>query len=321
MKTNLNLTYWKIGKEYLSKFQYEVLYNNKTEKPRENAYWNFNKRGLYVDPTNGTILFTSYDKYFSQCGWPTFLKPYEKNALVFLKDKSYGEERIEIRTKESDLHLGHVFNDISINLLNKGYQRYCINSAAIKFISEQEINSSNESFYKEVWNSEIAKHSTLEKTLYLAGGCFWGIELLFKQLPGVLTTETGYANSKIANPSYEKVCTGETNAVETVKINFNLEYVSIARILELFFANINPLQLNAQANDIGSQYRSGIYFSDLTLKPVLESLFKQIYFPKFPKMVTELLLLENYYSAEEKHQDYLIKNPNGYCHIDFKNYD
>ncbi|MGY6172303.1 peptide-methionine (S)-S-oxide reductase MsrA [Candidatus Mycoplasma pogonae] len=310
--------YWKIGKEFLDQQSYDVLYNNFTELPRQNKYWNFSETGIYVDPVDGTILFTSYDKYFSNCGWPAFLKPRDKADLLYVKDTSHNMIRTEVRTKSTNLHLGHVFNDLSHDLLAEGYQRYCINSAAIKFISAIEILDSSNQLLQKAWQEIIRMHEGKIFDLYLAGGCFWGLELLFKQLPGVLKTQVGYANSNKANPSYKEVCTGTTGATETVYVEFNTEYVTQEQLLDLMFNNINPTQLNYQGNDVGSQYRSGVYFVDEYSGTLLAKLFVNKYQPSIPRIVTELLPLQNFYPAEIYHQDYLIKNPNGYCHIPFK---
>ncbi len=150
--------------------------------------------------------------------------------------------------------------------------------------------------------------------IYLAGGCFWGVEEYFSRIDGVISTEVGYANSSVENPSYEDVCTGLTNASECVKVTYNND-INISIILDKFWAIIDPTSLNKQGGDSGSQYRTGIYYTnDIIAQKIVDSLnLEQKKYEN--KIVTEVLPLENWYSAEKYHQQYLKKNPQGYCHI------
>ncbi len=174
------------------------------------------------------------------------------------------------------------------------------------------------------------------KEIYLAGGCFWGLEAVMKRVMGVVETQVGYANSELENPTYEDVCTGKTGAVETVKVVYNPKRTDLTDILRIFFLVINPYTLNRQGNDVGPQYRTGIYYTAAEDEPMLEYYMNfmqqrgrgpaitgsDIIVNEEPdpmrgrKIVTELLPLRNFYPAEEEHQDYLAKNPQGYCHID-----
>lgn len=151
--------------------------------------------------------------------------------------------------------------------------------------------------------------------IYLAGGCFWGTEHFLKQINGIMNTEVGYANGKTENPSYQEVCKNNTGHAETVKVQYNPEEVSLKTILELFFMTIDPTSLNKQGGDRGTQYRAGIYFADendlQTIQHELSLLAKKYTQP----IVVEVKSLENFYKAEDYHQDYLDKNEGGYCHI------
>lgn len=118
-------------KKKLTKEQYNVTQNNHTEPPFQNEYWNNKEKGIYVDIVTGMPLFVSTDKYDSGCGWPSFTKPIDKSLIIYKRDKTFGMERTEVRSKNSDSHLGHVFNDGPIE---EGGLRYCINSASLKFI-------------------------------------------------------------------------------------------------------------------------------------------------------------------------------------------
>lgn len=153
--------------------------------------------------------------------------------------------------------------------------------------------------------------------IYLAGGCFWGVEEYFSLIPGVLDAVNGYANGRTENPSYEDVCLRGTGHAETVRISYDPEVVSLKTLIEQFFKIIDPLSVNQQGNDIGPQYRTGIYYTDPADEPELKSLFAAEQERRGKPLATELCELENFYEAEEEHQDYLRKNPGGYCHVNF----
>ena len=154
------------------------------------------------------------------------------------------------------------------------------------------------------------------KEIVLAGGCFWGVEAYFKLIKGVTNTVVGYANGSTLDPTYKEVCTGTTNHAEVCKVTYNDEVIDIGRILKYFFRIIDPTLLNRQGGDIGTQYRTGVYYTDESEAVIIDEYFESIA-SKYPSpIVTEILPLESFYRAEEYHQDYLTKNPDGYCHID-----
>lgn len=156
----------------------------------------------------------------------------------------------------------------------------------------------------------------MQQTIYLAGGCFWGVQGYFDQLKGVIESQVGYANSQVESPTYEQVCSGATNAVETLKLTFDEKILSLEEVLARFFSVIDPFALNYQGNDIGTQYRSGIYTQDSKMLEAIQK-FVESYQKKLPRtIVTEVGELNNFYVAESYHQKYLMKNPQGYCHID-----
>lgn len=156
----------------------------------------------------------------------------------------------------------------------------------------------------------------MRRTIYLAGGCFWGVQAYFDKLCGVIESQVGYANSKIESPSYEEVCSGATYAVETLELVFEETTLSLDKILAHFFRIIDPFALNYQGNDVGTQYRSGIYVKDSKMLETIQK-FVESYQKEMPdKIVTETGILKNFYPAESYHQKYLAKNPQGYCHID-----
>lgn len=171
-------------------------------------------------------------------------------------------------------------------------------------------------------NESIKKKKTkMDKEIYFAGGCFWGTEHFLKQIRGVKATEVGYANGNIEHPTYKQVCTGETGFAETVKVKYDAREVELKTLIELYFMTIDPTSRNKQGNDIGSQYRTGIYYVDIEDRSVIQSLLEQLSLKYSNPIVVEVSSLKNFYLAETYHQDYLDKNPNGYCHINPQLFD
>lgn len=158
----------------------------------------------------------------------------------------------------------------------------------------------------------------MKKTIYLAGGCFWGTAHLFSLVPGVSDTQAGYANSEIENPTYQQVCTGRTHAAETVKVTYEADSVSLTSLLRLYFKSIDPLAEDRQGADVGTQYRTGIYYTDAADLPVIEAEMATVQRRHSEPLAVECMSLRNFYPAEEYHQDYLYKNPGGYCHVSKK---
>lgn len=156
------------------------------------------------------------------------------------------------------------------------------------------------------------------KIIYLAGGCFWGVQAYLKTLQGVVKTTVGYANSKIENPTYEQVKTGITEAVETVEVIFDETILSLNELLEDFLSVIDPRQLNYQGPDYGTQYRNGIYFKDPLDKNIINQVLAEVQEQYEEPVVTEVKEIKNYYLAETYHQDYFDKNSDASCHIKFK---
>ena len=158
-------------------------------------------------------------------------------------------------------------------------------------------------------------------TIYLAGGCFWGIEAYMKKLPGVYDTDVGYANGTVENPTYEQVCYNNTGHAETVKVVYDPMSISTEQLLDGFFKVVDPTSVNRQGNDRGSQYRSGIYYTDEADKAIAEAVVARQREKYTAPIATEILPLDNFYLAEDYHQDYLDKNPGGYCHINLNDAD
>lgn len=153
------------------------------------------------------------------------------------------------------------------------------------------------------------------KKIYLAGGCFWGVEHFFSLIDGIIETNVGYANGIKENPNYEEVCSQKYQFAETVEVVYDENTITLNKILDKFFKIINPTSLNKQGNDIGLQYRTGIYFINKEDMNISKQKLIKLQEKYSDNIKIELLPLVNFYLAEKYHQQYLYKNPNGYCHI------
>lgn len=165
-------------------------------------------------------------------------------------------------------------------------------------------------------NNNIDFSSSKLEEIYFAGGCFWGVEAYFQRIYGVFDTASGYANGSGSNPTYKIVSSEKEGFAETVEVIYDPERVTLEDLLAYFFLVIDPTILNQQGNDIGIQYRTGIYYSNDEHKKIIDHAVQVEQNNYDKQIVTEVVPLDNFYLAEEYHQDYLAKNPNGYCHID-----
>ena len=159
------------------------------------------------------------------------------------------------------------------------------------------------------------------KKIYLAGGCFWGVEHYLSLIKGITDTTVGYANSDIENPSYEDLKAHRSSASETVEVTYDEELIDLDEILDMFYLIIDPTILDRQGHDEGHQYRTGVYYVDDEDREVIERSLRKLSEKYEAPIVTELLKLENFTVAEDYHQDYLYKNPEGYCHVDPKMFE
>lgn len=291
--------------------QYQVTQQCGTEPPFRNAYWDNKAPGLYVDVVSGEPLFASTDKFDSGTGWPSFTRPVTPDNIICREDNSMGVSRIEVRSRHGDSHLGHVFPD---GPADRGGMRYCINSASLRFIPKDQLEAEGYGEYLSLFDEP---KTAREETAILAGGCFWGMEELFRQQPGVLRTRVGYTGGHVPDVTYQDVKTGTTGHAEAIEVVYDPEQTSYRKLLAFFFIVHDPTTPNRQGNDIGDSYRSAIFYLDNTQAEVARQVIEAFEASgKLPgPIVTEVVKAGPFYEAEPEHQHYLQRHPDGYtCH-------
>ncbi len=293
----------------LSEEQYRVTQQCGTEPPFRNAYWNNHQPGLYVDVVSGEPLFASTDKFDSGTGWPSFTRPVAAN-VVSRRDEAHGMIRTEVRSRAGDSHLGHLFDD---GPRDRGGQRFCINSASLRFIPVDRLEA-------EGYGPFVALFGPAEREVaLLAGGCFWGMQDLLRKIPGVLETEAGYTGGWLANPRYHDTHGSASGHAESVRVVFDPRLLGFEELLERWFFRMHdPTTPDRQGNDRGTQYRSAIFYADERQRVAAEAVKARVQGSGRWKgtIVTQIAPASTWYPAEPEHQDYLERNPGGYsCHF------
>ncbi|HVP37759.1 MAG TPA: bifunctional methionine sulfoxide reductase B/A protein [Candidatus Saccharimonadales bacterium] len=297
-------------KRRLTPIQYQVTQEGGTEPPFQNPYWQEHREGLYLDVVSGRPLFSSRDKFDSGCGWPSFSKPLAPDDVVEKRDASHGMIRTEVRSQGAGSHLGHVFDD---GPPDRGGLRYCINSAALRFVPVEDLEKEGLGSYLPLFGRSASKAAAKEEVATFAGGCFWGMQDLFRQQPGVIGTEVGYTGGSVAHATYEH----HEGHAEAILIRFDPAKTSYAALLHFFFRMHDPTTLNRQGNDVGTSYRSAIFYHSEAQRKTAEAVKREVDASgkwKQP-IVTQIVPAGPWWKAEEYHQDYLVKHPGGYtCH-------
>ncbi len=304
----------------LSPEQYHVTQRNGTERPFTGEYWDNHEPGIYVDVVSGEPLFASVNKFDSGSGWPSFTKPIDADNVIEKRDFSHLMLRTEVRSAHGDSHLGHVFKD---GPRAEGGLRYCINSAALRFIHLDDLEAEGYGQYKalfEVGGQERSDSGNDEggrvtnSKAILAGGCFWGMQDLIRRLPGVVSTRVGYTGGENANATYRN----HPGHAEAIEIIYDPAQTDFRALLEFFFQIHDPTTKNRQGNDVGTSYRSAIFYLDDEQKRIaLDTIADVDASWLWPgKVVTEVSPAGDFWEAEPEHQDYLERIPWGYtCHF------
>jgi peptide methionine sulfoxide reductase msrA/msrB len=265
-----------------------VIIGKGTEKPFTGKYDEFFEKGTYVCKQCGLPLYKSEDKFNSGCGWPSFDDEIPASVKRSVDDDG---KRTEITCAYCGAHLGHVFH--GEHLTNKNI-RHCVNSISMDFIPEGKPIKYNRAIF--------------------AGGCFWGVEHLFKEKEGVVDTRVGYTGGRTKNPTYEQVCMGFTGHAEAVEVIYDTEKTNYEELTKLFFEIHDFTQKNRQGPDIGKQYRSAIFYTDVEQKQIAEKIINELESKDY-KVETKVEKASTFYVAEDYHQDYYKKTgKQPYCH-------
>lgn len=277
-------------KKILTPEQYYITREKGTEQPIYDSCAKPEK-GCYTCVCCGNLLFDVKEKFNSGQGWPSFSQPVIKNCISYHIDNSLGMERVEVDCNVCNAHLGHVFPD---GPMPSGL-RYCINSIAIKY------HASSKGFIE---------------TAIFGGGCFWCTEAIFKKINGVISVEPGYAGGFIPAPTYSEVCNGNTGHAEVIKITYEPSLIDYKSLVRIHLSTHDPTTPNSQGNDVGTQYRSIIFYNgEKQKKEAIEEINHLAGIYEYP-IITQLEPITKFYPAENYHKDYFEKHPNEpYCKL------
>jgi peptide methionine sulfoxide reductase msrA/msrB len=291
-------------RELLTPEQYRVVRGAGTERAFCGNLLDNKKSGVYSCVACGLPLFSSASKFDSGTGWPSFFQPVAPGNVVEKSDASHGMVRTEINCARCEGHLGHVFD---YGPRPTGL-RFCLNSESLAFTDEDDLSSLADPAAESAADpgrDQSATASPKSAEVVLAGGCFWCVEAVFEELDGVIDAVSGYAGGRANTANYKAVCTGDTGHAEAVKIVYDPSRISYEELLQVHFATHDPTTLDRQGNDVGSQYRSSIFYANEKEKQIAQAFLQDVNDAgAFARpIVTKLEPLVEFFPAEDHHQN------------------